>query len=105
MTPSADRIRVALAALETDAVFWTRVAAELRGAAAAARADTAVAPSAFSLFGGPYATGYRALSDHVVALLEDGAANAESTAAALRASAAAYAADDASGAHRLQGVY
>lgn len=104
MSPTSEQITVALDALEADAVRWVRLAGELRTAAAAASSQ-AVDPAAFSFAGGAVAASYDALRTRMAALIEDGAANFESVAAALRASAAAYEADDLAGAHRMQGIY
>ena len=102
--PSAERIRVALAALEDDAARWARAADDLGRAAAAARAET-LDPSAFSFVGGPMAEAYARLQGTTATLLTQGAENCAAIAAALRASAAAYAAEERAGIHRLRDVY
>ena len=102
--PTPDQITVAVEALESDAALWSRTASELRDAAATA-AGQVLEPSAFSFAGGAVAGAYEALRGRTAALLADGADNADAIAAALRASAAAYAADEAAGAHRLHNTY
>jgi hypothetical protein len=96
-------LAVALDALESDAVRWTDAAAALRAAAAAA-AGLALETGAFSFAGGQVAAMYEALRNRIVALLHDGADNYETVAAALRATAAAYATQDAAQARRLDAV-
>jgi hypothetical protein len=103
-TPTPEQITVALEALESDAALWSRAAAELRDAADAA-AGLALDPAAFSFAGGAVAAAYEALRGRTTALLAEGADNLDAVAAALRASAAAYAADEAAGAHRLHNTY
>jgi hypothetical protein len=103
-TPTPQEITVALDALESDAIRWSRAAAELRDAATAA-AGEALEPGAFSFAGHAVAAAYEALRIRTVALLGEGADNVDGIAAALRASAAAYAADEAAGAHRLHNIY
>jgi hypothetical protein len=102
--PTPDQITVAVEALKSDAALWSRTAAELRDAAATA-AEQVLEPSAFSFAGGAVAAAYEALRGRTAALLTEGADNADAIAAALRASAAAYAADEAAGAHRLHNTY
>jgi hypothetical protein len=102
--PTPQQIAVALDALESDAARWSSAAGELRAAAAAA-AGQALDPAAFSFAGEAVATAYEALRTRTATLLAQGADNFEAIAGALRASAAAYAADEASGAHRLHNIH
>lgn len=90
---------VALEALEADARRWTDAATVLREAATAA-AGQVLAPGEFSFAGREVAAAYEALRGRTATLLVEGADNLDAVAAALRASAAAYAADEAAGAHR-----
>jgi len=93
-------VTVALEALEADAARWSSAAADLRAASAAAQ-GLDLPPAAFSFAGRAAATAYEALRGRTARLLGEGAENLDAIAAALRASAAAYAADEATGAHRL----
>jgi hypothetical protein len=102
--PSLERIAVSLEALRADATDWDHAAADLRGAAH--RADAVVVPSAaFSFAGDPVAEAYELLRVHSVALLSGGADNFGAIAAALRAAAATYEADELNNVHRLRNVY
>jgi hypothetical protein len=102
--PVPERIAVSLEALRADAADWDHAAADLRGAAH--RADAVVVPSAaFSFAGGPVAEAYELLRGHTVALLSGGAGNFGAIAAALRAAAATYEADELNNVHRLRNVY
>lgn len=104
MTPAPERIAVSLEALRADAVDWDHAAADLRGAAH--RADAVVvAPAAFSFAGGPVAEAYELLRVHAVALLSGGADNLGAVAAALRAAATTYEADELEHVHRLRNIY
>lgn len=100
---TGDRPDVAVAAdaLESDAVRWTGMAADLRAAAAAA-AGQVLATSAFSFAGHEVAAAYEALRARTATLLAEGADNLDAVAAALRAGAAAYAAEEATAAARLR---
>ena len=60
-------------------------------------------PAAFSFAGDAVAVIYEALRVKAAALVHAGAANLDAIAAALRSSAATYAAEDAAGMHRLRG--
>jgi hypothetical protein len=102
--PEPGDITVALDALEADAVLWTRAAADLRAAATTTEGQR-LDPDAFSFAGESVAAVYEALRVEVAALLRAGADNLDAVAAALRRSAATYAAEDAAGAHRLRAVY
>lgn len=93
-------VAVALRALESDARRWAEAAVTLRGAAGVVAAR-GLAPAVFSFAGGEVAAVYEQLRDRTASLLAEGARNFDAVAAALRASAAAYAEDDAAGAHRL----
>ena len=102
--PSLEQIAVSLEALRADATDWVHAAADLRGAAH--RADAAVvAPEAFSFSGAPVAEAYELLRVHTAALLAGGADNFGAVAAALRAAAATYEADELNNVHRLRNVY
>jgi hypothetical protein len=94
---------VALAALESDATRWADAAAQLRLAAEAA-AGQALPAGAFSFAGREVAVAYEELRRRTATLLGEGADNFDAVAAALRASAAAYAASDAAQAQRLRTV-
>jgi hypothetical protein len=104
MPPTSQQIVVALEALEADAMMWQRAAEDLRTAAAAARRQE-IPPHAFSFAGRAVADAYESMRVKAVALLEGGAANFDAIARALRASAAAYAADERAGAHRIKNTY
>jgi hypothetical protein len=93
---------VALEALESDAARWDAAAAELRKAATTAARMT-VERGAFSFAGGGVASAYEAVRGRTEALLHQGAGELDAIAAGLRSAAAAYAAADAAGAHRLGG--
>jgi hypothetical protein len=101
--PDGPDLAVALDAVESDAVRWTDAAVQLRAAAAAA-AGQVLAATAFSFAGGQVAAVYEGLRSRTAALLRDGADNLDAVAAALRASAAAYAAREALESQRLHGV-
>jgi hypothetical protein len=93
-------VAVALQALESDARRWTDAAATLRGAADTVAAQ-ALDPGVFSFAGADVATAYEGLRSRMASLLVQGADNFDAVAAALRTSAATYAADEAAGAHRI----
>ncbi len=97
-------LSVALAALVADAARWSAAAPELRGAAAAAAGRVTLDRAAFTFAGHGVAVAYEALRTRTVALLGEGADNLDAVAAALRASAAAYAADEAGRARRMASV-
>jgi hypothetical protein len=101
--PGAERIAVALEALEADARAWTGAAGELRTAAARA-AGQGLDPAAFSVAGAPVAAAYEALRTKTAGLLTAGADNFDAIARALRTSAAAYAAEEAARAGRMRGI-
>ena len=98
MTGEPD-LSVAVEALESDAARWEHAAADLRTAATAA-AELVLDPGAFSFAGEAAADTYEALRIRTVTLLGQGADELAAIAAALRTSAATYAAEDAAGAHR-----
>jgi DNA-binding NarL/FixJ family response regulator len=99
--PARPDVAVSLRALESDAVRWTDAAADLRAAAAAA-AGQVLDASAFSFAGREVATAYEALRSRTASLLTAGADNLDAVAAALRAGAAAYTAEEAAAAQRLR---
>lgn len=99
--PGRPDVAVSLRALESDAVRWDDAAAGLRAAAAAA-AGQVLAESAFSFAGREVAVAYEALRSRTAQLLTDGADNFDAVAAALRAGAASYAADEAAAVERLR---
>lgn len=103
-TPTPHDIEVALDALEADAVGWSAAAADLRGAAQAA-VGVPVAVSAFSFAGQSVAASYDELRSKMETLLSEGADSLDAIATGLRASAAAYAADEAANAHAIQNIY
>jgi hypothetical protein len=92
---------VALEALESDAARWNDAATRLRTAAAAA-AGLVLDAGAFSFAGQAAADAYEALRIRTETLLAQGADELDAIAAALRTSAATYAAEEAAGAHRLE---
>ncbi|MGQ0576696.1 MAG: type VII secretion target [Pseudonocardia sp.] len=104
MAPTSGQIAVALDALRADADQWRGAAAEL-GTAAGVAGGLTVAPAAFSFAGQAVAAAHEALRSKLAALLTAGAANFDDIAAALRASADAYEADEIAGAHRLRDIY
>jgi hypothetical protein len=99
----APDVAVALDALESDAVRWTDAATQLR-AAAAAVVGQALPEGAFSFAGREAAAAYDGLRGRTAVLLQEGADNLDAVAAALRTSAAAYAASDRTGVRRLDAV-
>lgn len=99
--PGEPDVTVSRDALEADARRWTDAAADLRAAAAAAQRQV-LATSAFSFAGREVATAYDALRRRTATLLAEGADNLDAVAAALRAGAEAYAADEAAAADRLR---
>lgn len=104
MAPNPQQITVALDALEADAVMWTDAASALHDAAA--RADgLRIDAAAFSFAGTAVAGAYEALRVKVGGLVAAGAGNFDSIAAALRASAATYRAEEEAGVHRMLNVY
>jgi hypothetical protein len=94
-------VTASLHALESDAVRWNDAAADLRAAAAAA-ADLVLGAGAFSFAGREVAAAYEALRSRTAMLLTEGADNLDAVAAALRAGAAAYTAEEAAAAQRLR---
>ncbi|MFC4943393.1 hypothetical protein [Pseudonocardia sp. GCM10023141] len=103
-TPTPQQITVALDALRSDADSWVEHAGALhRGAVAVAGLQ--VDPAAFSFAGSAIAVAYETTRQRVLALLRQGAANFEAIGGALHASAAAYAADETAGVHRLRGIH
>jgi uncharacterized protein YukE len=103
-TPTPDEIEVALEDLEIDATTWMGAAAELQAAAAAAERQR-LDPAVFSFAGSAAAAEYEALRAKLASRISQGAASLAAIAAALRASADAYAADEAAGVHRMQNTY
>jgi uncharacterized protein YukE len=100
--PNRPDLTVAVEALEADAARWSEAAADLRAAAAAA-AGQVLEPAAFSFAGGAAADAYEALRSRTARLLTEGADNLDAVACALRAGAAAYAAEEATAVQRLDG--
>ncbi|MDF3051768.1 MAG: Excreted virulence factor EspC, type diderm [Pseudonocardia sp.] len=98
--PQPGELTVALDALEADAALWSRAAADLHAAAATLDGQQ-LDPTAFSFAGDAVAATYEALRVKAAALVHAGADNLDAIAAALRTSAATYAAEDAAGMHRL----
>lgn len=98
--PNRPDVAVALEALEADAARWSDAADDLRAASSAA-AGLVLPSAAFSFAGHAAALAYEELRSRTARLLAEGAENLDAIAVALRASAAAYAADEAAGAHRL----
>lgn len=96
----APDVAVALRALESDARRFTDAAVTLRGAAGVVAAQGLPA-TAFSFAGAQVATAYEELRGRMAGLLVQGADNCDAVAAALRTSAATYAAEEAAGAHRM----
>jgi len=94
-------LSVALAALEADAARWSAAATALRAAATAA-GGLVLADATFSFAGDQVAAAYEALRSRTARLLAEGADNLDAVAAALRAGAAAYAAEEAAAAERLR---
>jgi hypothetical protein len=104
VSPPAEQITVSLAALRADAADWEHAAGELR--TAARRADAAVVPSAaFSFAGAPVERAYELLRVNTAGLLAAGAQEFGAMAAALRAAADTYEADELRHLHRLRNVY
>lgn len=104
MAPTNDQITVALGALREDAGLWDGGADELRSAAVRAGA-MALPPAAFSFAGQAVLASYEQLRVKAITLLRGGAANYDDIATALRLSADAYEADEATGVHRMNGTY
>lgn len=104
MAPTPQQITVSLEALRADADRWAAAAGTLN--TAAGRADTQkVDAAAFSFAGRAAAIAYEDLRSRMAGFIHQGAERLDSIAGALRASADAYEADEASGAHRMQNIY
>jgi hypothetical protein len=104
MGRKSDEITVALKELRAEADRWTHAADVLRSAATAV-VTRALPPAAFSFKGAGVAGLYEELRRKTAERLAAGAANAEDIATALRVSAAAYEADETTGAHRMARIY
>jgi uncharacterized protein YukE len=102
--PTPQEIHVALEALRDDADHWRTAADALRASAGRAR-DALVPPATFSFAGQAAAAAYEALRARTARLLEEGALNFDDIATALRASAAAYEADEKAHRHRIENIY
>jgi len=102
--PTAADIHVALEALRDDAKHWENAAHTLHEAAARALAAT-LPPSTFSYKAQAVSDAYAALQAKMTALLGAGVHYLDDIAVALIASAAAYEADEAAHAHRLNHIY
>jgi len=102
LAPS-DRVSVALSALRADAAQWARAADDLRAALATASARR-LDPTAFSFAGAQLAASYASLTARLTELLHQGCDTLDAVAAALRASADAYEAEEAAGVHRMTGI-
>ena len=100
----APDVAVALDALESDAARWTDAATQLRAAAVAAGGQV-LPTAAFSFAGAEVAAVYEALRSRTATLLAEGAANLDAVAAALRAGAASYAAQEDAAAQRLNAAH
>ena len=96
--PGRPDVTASLQALESDAMRWNDAAADLRAAAA----DLVLGAGAFSFAGREVAGAYEALRSRTAMLLAEGADNLDAVAAALRAGAAAYTAEEAAAARRLR---
>jgi hypothetical protein len=104
VNPTPEQISAGLGALRDEATTWVGIADELSAAADRARV-TGLPPGAFSFAGQAVAVAYEALRARTADLLDAGATNFDDIAAALRATAAAYEADEAAHAHRLNNIY
>lgn len=104
MAPTHEQITVSLVALRDDADQWADAAKVMNEAAANADVQKMDA-SAFSFAGQAAAVAYEELRAKMAMLLQQGATRFDSIAGALRASADAYEADEALGAHRMQKIY
>jgi HD superfamily phosphodiesterase len=104
VNPTPEQISTGLQALRDEATSWVGLADTMTAGAGKARA-VGLPPAAFSFAGQAVAAAYEALRVKTADLLDAGAANFDDIAAALRASAAAYEADEAAHAHRLNNIY
>lgn len=104
MAPTPQEISVSLEALRADADQWAAAAGTMHAAAGLAETQR-LDPAVFSFAGLTAATTYELLRARMARLLDQGASAFESIAAALRASADSYEADEAAGAHRIRNVY
>jgi hypothetical protein len=104
MAPTHEQITVSLEALRADADRWADAAKVMSSAAADADLQK-IDASAFSFAGQAAAGAYEDLRSKMARLLHQGAGRFDSIAGALRASADAYEADEAAGAHRMQNLY
>jgi hypothetical protein len=104
VNPTPQQISTGLQALRDEATTWVGLADTMTESARRARA-AGLPPAAFSFAGQAVAAAYEALRAKTADLLDAGAANFDDIAAALRATAAAYEADEAAHAHSLNHVY
>src|SRR4051812_20231832 len=104
MAPTPEQITVSLAALRSDSDAWA-AAAETMAAAGADADGQKLDAAAFSFAGQAAAAAYEELRAKMARLVHEGAVRFASIAGALRASADAYEADEAAGAHRLRNIY
>ena len=104
MRPTPKQITVSLEALRADADQWTGAAGTMNTAAGKADLQNLDA-AAFSFAGQAAATSYERLRGRMAQLMHQGASTFDTIAGALRASADAYEADEAAGAHRIRNVY
>lgn len=104
--PSADQITAALHALRADARAWAAAADQLTDAAQNAR-RLSLDAFHFTYIGDQLGVteAYRSLQEKIVVLLGQGAANLDSLAVALQASANTYQAEDEAGVHRLRKIW
>jgi uncharacterized protein YukE len=104
MPPTQQQITVSIEALRADADQWAAAAATMN--TAASRAGTPkIDADAFSFAGQAAAVTYGQLHDKLTQLMLQGASTFDAIAAALRASADSYEADEAAGEHRLRNIY
>lgn len=101
--PTPQQVTVALEALRDDATVWSDDAGTLKAAQSTAESLRLPAPP-FSFAGGQLAAAYDALVTRVATLLDQGGTNFTTVAAALRASADAYEADEQAHVHQLQSL-
>lgn len=105
-TPTGEEVQASIEALRRDARVWSELAAEVDAARQVARGLTL---SAFEFSGLGHLAGldssYNDLQQRMVDLLQQGSANFDRVAGALRQAADAYERDEENAVHRLQNIY
>lgn len=104
--PDTDQLKVALGALYQDARMWEQASVDLLAAASVGdRLDLNRLQLTYMAEKVGLVEAYQGMQAHLVSLMNQGAANFNSIAAALRKAADDYAREDAAGAHAIKGAY